>query len=362
VITKIDKYIIKKYITTFFFIVVVISMIAGVIDFSDHIDDFLESDAPISKIITQYYFNFFPFISGLMWPLYALIAVIFFTSRMAYNSEIISILNAGVSYWRLMRPYLIAATLLAGMHLFMNSTLIPLGSKAKTAFENTYLYSHNDLGKTRNVHMYISPTTKIYIKRYIKRDSLARDVMMEEFKDGKLASILSADEIRCLPEGEGKKWQLKKYYKRTFDGLREKVEEGESQDTVLNLLPEDFISYDNAKDAMTSAELQYYINRRKSRGAGGTEIYEVEYHRRWAQPATLFILTIIGMSLASRKMRGGIGFHLALGVGLGSLYIVMFQFSTTFVTNGNLPAIVGVWIPSVVFALVALYLVSKAQK
>lgn len=361
-LTKLDKYIIKKYLSTFFFVVLVFSMIAGVVDFSDHIDDFLESDASWSQIIGQYYLNFFPFINGLLWPLYALISVIFFTSRMAYNSEIISILNAGVSYWRLMRPYLVAAFLLFAIHLFMNSFTIPLGNKAKTTFENSYLYSGNDKGKTRNVHMYISPTSKIYIKRYSKRDSIAKEVMIEEFKDGELVSILSADAIKCLSGGDGKKWNIRKYYKRTFMGLREIIEEGESKDTTFNLLHDDFVSFDNAKDAMTSSELKYYIDRRKSRGAGGTEMYEVEYHRRWAQPATLFILTIIGMSLASRKVRGGIGFHLALGVGLGSLYIIMFQFSTTFVTNGDLPAIIGVWIPSVVFTFVAMYLVSKAQK
>ncbi len=361
-LSKLDRYIVKKYLNTFFFIVLIVCMLAGVIDFSDHIDDFLKSKAPITKIIGQYYLFFFPYISGLLWPLFSLMAVIFFTSRMAYNSEIIAILNSGSSYFRLMRPYLFASTVLVLIHLLLNAFIIPLGNKEKTDFENNYLYSHNDMGKTRNVHLFISPESKIYIKRYVKRDSTAKEVMIENFKDGELISILSADNIRCTGNEDGKEWSVNKFYQRTFDGLKETVVEGEKFDTLLNLLPDDFIAYDNAKDAMTSSELTYFINRKKSRGAGGTELYEVELHRRYAQPFMVYILTILGMSLSSRKVRGGTGLHLALGVGLGSLYIFLFQFSTTLSINGGLPPMLSVWIPSFLFLGVALYLVSKAQK
>ncbi len=356
---KLDKYIIRKYLSTFFFVVLIISLIACVIDFSDHLDDFNKSKAPLSKIIGQYYFNFVPYINGLLWPLYALLSVIFFTSRLAFNSEIISILNAGVSFGRLMRPYLIAAAILAGMQLYMNSEWIPRGSKAKIEFENTYFYSHNDEGKRRNVHLFLSENSKVFIKNYIKRDSVAVDVMVETFDSTGLRSILSADKMTYLPEG---KWRIEKYYTRTFLGLREDIREGKSVDTTFNLLPEDFVNYDNAKDAMTSRELRRYIERQKSRSAGNTEAYEIELHRRWAGPFTIFILTMIGMSLAARKIRGGIGLHLALGVGLGALYILMFQFSTTFVTNAGLPPMLGVWIPTFIFSLVAVVLMFKAQK
>ncbi len=357
---KLDRYIIKQYLSTFFFLALVASMLAGVVDFSDHVDDFLKSKAPIKEIVFHYYLNYFPYINGLLWPIYSLITVIFFTSRMAYNSEIISILNAGTSFWRLLYPYIVAASIVAGINLLMNTVLIPQGNKKKTEFENTYFYKNNDKGKTRNVHLFTSPNSKIYIKRYIKRDSSAQDVMIEGFKDGQVTSILFADKIKCLPE-EGK-WRLKNYYIRTFKGLREEIVEGTELDTVINLLPEDFIAFDNAQDAMTSRELTTHINRQRSRGAGGTASYEIEMHRRYAQPFTIFILTLIGVSLASRKIRGGIGLHLALGLGIGSLYIFMFQFSKTFSINGSLPPSLGVWIPSIVFSFVALYLISKAQK
>ncbi len=355
-----DKYIIKKYLSTFFYAVIIFSLLACVIDFSDHLDNFMRSNAPIKSILFEYYLFFIPFFVGLVWPLFCLISVIFFTSRMAYNSEIISIINTGSSFGRLLRPYMMAATVLAGLNLLLNTYIIPKGSKIKTEFENVYIYKMTDKGKTQNVHLFTSPDSKVYIKRYSKRDSTAKDVMIEHFEEGRLKKILSAEKIKALPEGG--KWKLIDYTERTFNGLREEMEEGKEKTMSINLLPEDFISYDNAKDAMTSQELHQYIERQRSRGAGGTQLYEVELHRRYAQPFIVYILTIIGMALSSRKVRGGIGLHLALGIALGSVYIFLFQFSITLSINGNFPPMLSVWMPSILFAFIALYLVLKAQK
>ncbi len=359
-IKTLDRYIIKKYLTTFFFAVIIFSMLACVIDFSDHLDNFMRNNAPLKKVIFQYYLFFIPYIVGLIWPLFCLISVIFFTSRMAYNSEIISMINTGMSFRRLLWPYMVASFILASINLLLNNYIIPKGSKIKTNFENEYIYKMTDRGKTKNVHLFTSPNSKIYIKRYMKRDSTANDVMIEEFENGSLKRILSAEKIKALPkDGE---WKLIDYYERTFKGMREEVVEGEEKVMRINLMPDDFIAYDNAKDAMTSSELSQYINRQKSRGAGGTKLYEVEYHRRYAQPFIVFILTIIGMALSSRKVRGGIGLHLALGAGLGSVYIFLFQFSTTLSINGSVSPMLSVWLPSILFMFIAIILVSKAQK
>ncbi len=355
-----DKYIIRKYLSTFFFVVVIISMLACVVDFSDHLDNFIKNDAPLDKILFEYYLFFIPFIVGLIWPLFCLISVIFFTSRMAYNSEIISMINTGMSFTRLLYPYMVAATILAALNMALNNYIIPKGSKIRTNFENTYIYRMTDKGKTKNVHLFTSKSSKVFIKRYSKKDSIAHDVMIEQFKEGELISILSADKIKALPKE--KEWKLINYYERTFNGLEEIIDEGEEKMMEINLLPDDFISYDNAKDAMTSLELWKYIQRQRSRGAGGTALYEVELHRRLAQPFIVFVLTIIGMALSSRKVRGGMGWHLALGVGLGSLYIFLFQFSTTLSINGDMPAMLSVWLPSILFLVVAFILVNKAQK
>ncbi len=357
---KLDKYIIRKFLLTFFFAVLVFSLIAGVVDFSDHLDNFLRSNAPVKKIIFEYYLHFIPYISAMLFPMYSLIAVIFFTSRMAFNSEIISMLNAGMSFGRLLRPYMIAASILTALGLLLNTLLIPMGSKVKTKFENEYVYRKTDRGKTLNVHLFLSEDSKIFIKRYLKRDSTAKDVMLETFKDKELHSILFADKIKALPDG--RTWEFYKYYTRTFNGLREEIEEGDTMRMEMNLKPEDFVAYDNAKDAMTSSELLTHISRQRSRSAGGTQAYEVEFHRRIAQPFLIIILTIIGMSLSARKTRGGMGFNIALGVGLGSVYIFLFQFSTTLVINGTMPPWLGVWLPSILFTFVAMYLVKTAQK
>lgn len=359
---KLDAYIIKKYLATFFFTVLIFTMISVVIDFSDKVEDFIEEPVTIRQILVEYYLNYIPHINSLLWPLYALISVIFFTSRMAFNSEIISILNAGVSFGRLMRPYLIAATVIAGIHFIGNHFVIPIGNKTRLDFEHTYIWKHSDEGKTNNVHLFTSPTEKVYIKSYRKRDTLARDFRIETFEGEKLVSLIKAQTAEWI--GPPNKWRLRNYEIRTFNGLRETIDIGMNKqlDTTVNITPADFVRYANQKEMMPTSELMECIDIERQRGIGNTKVYEIEMHRRSAEPFTIFILTIIGMAVASRKVRGGMGLHLAIGVALGAIYIFMSKFSITFATNDNLSALLGVWIPNIIFSFIAAILVLKAQK
>lgn len=359
---KIDQYIIKKYLSTFFFTVLIITMIAIIIDISQQIEKFIENEASLDKIIFDYYLNYIPFINGLLFPLHALIAVIFFTSRLAYNSEIISIFGAGVSFKRLLYPYMIAASFIAGLHLLGNHWIIPSGNRTMVEFKNQYMKKNTDKGKTTNIHFFIEPNTKIYIKYYKKSDTTAREFRLEKFEGDELVYLLKSREAEW--KGEPNKWKIKNYEIRKFDGEEEEIilGKGKSIDTTLNLHPTDFVRHVNEKERMSTAEIQKFVNVERMRGLENTKMFEIEIHRRTADAFTIIILTLIGVAVAARKVRGGMGLHLALGAGIGAIYIVLSKFSITFSTNHSLPPLIGVWLPNLIFFCVALYLLSRAQK
>lgn len=357
-----DWYILKKFMTTFFFTVLIFSMIGVVIDFSEKVEKFIEEPITQREIWLQYYPTFILFLDALLWPLFTLIAVIFFTSRMASNSEVISIFNAGVSFRRYMRPYMVGAVFLALLNFFGNHYFIPLGNKTMYRIMYTYLDKNNDKGKTQNVHLFVSPNTKVFIEFYRKRDTTARGFRIEHFKDNQLTSLLKAESARWV--GSPGKWQLNSYEVHTFNGLHEDllVRRGQQLDTTLNLTPDDFVDYKEQHSMMTTPELQHYIKSQKTRGVGNTDKYEVELYRRTADAFTIFILTIIGMAIASRKVRGGIGLHLAIGIALGAVFIFLSRFAIVFATSQVIPPIIGMWMPNIVFAVVAWYMVKTAQK
>lgn len=359
---KLDRYIIGKYLSTFFFTVLIFTLIAAIIDFSTKVEDFIEEDVTVWQILFDYEINFMLMIDGLLLPLYALISVIFFTSRMANNSEIISILNSGVSFQRLLMPYMIAAAGITAIHLIGNHYVIPKGNKTRLDFEHTYVWHHNNKGQTSNIHLFLDQETKVFIKYYRRRDTTARDFQLEKIKDNELKTLLKAEEASW--QGELGKWRLKNYEIHSFDGLNEDliIGKGEHIDTLLNLTPEDFVRYINQKEMMVTSELNSFVQRERERGVGNTKVYEVEIQRRTAEPFSILILTIIGVAVAARKVRGGMGLHLALGVGLAGIFIFLSKFSITFATNESLSAALGVWIPNFIFSGVALFLAIKAQK
>lgn len=356
---QIDKYIIKKYLKTFFFTMILISMVSVVIDFAERMDKWIKTPG---EEILDYYLNFIPWVNGLMWPLFALITVIFFTSRMAKNSEIIPIYNAGVSFYRLLIPYTIAGTILAVLLWAGNNYIIPKSSKVKNEIESEYIYKSKKKTLSNNLHMYISPDSKVFIKFYRKRDTTGQNFRLERFKDGEIVYMIKAKKIHFKEEPNY--WTLEDYQIREFDGIKESllIKEGEKLDTVMNFTPKDFIRYTNQMQMMTTGELRDFIEAENEKGLLPSKMYVIELYRRTSDPFTIIILTLIGAAVATRKVRGGFGLHLALGVIIGAAYVVVSRFSSTFATNDTLSPALGVWIPNFIFLLFAGYLIYRAQK
>lgn len=360
-LTIIDRYIIKNFLSTFLFAVFLFTMIAMVIDFSERIDDFLEEAVPIKEIIFDYYLNFIPQINGMLWPLFTLLSVIFFTSRLALNSEILSILNSGASFMRILRPYLITASMIAFVHLLGNHFIIPKANETKVAFENKYVTKIDLESKNDHVHLFLDENTKVYIKYNSKSDSVAHGFGIEKFgEDGQLISETVADLARWKTETQS--WQMENVHIRHFDGLTERLERHQRLDTVINLHPKDLVRRDNYKTTMTTPALIEFINKETAKGVRAFTSFQVEVYRRTSEPFAIFILTCIGMAVAARKTRGGMGLHLVIGAVIGALFIVMSRFSMTLSTNAGLHPFLGAWLPNILFIFVVIYLIRKAQQ
>ena len=299
--------------------------------------------------------------TSLLMPLYTLVGVVFFTSRLAFNSEILAIFNAGVSFRRLLRPYLIAGSVIALFHLSINHFIAPIFNQWKLWFEHTYVWTDQDRGKTSNAHFLTAPDTKVFIKGYNKTNQTMVGLRVEKFTGSKIESILEAENATWKPDPD--RWTLTQWSVRTFDGLRETYTRSTTPiDSAINLSPQDFVYFSNQNQEMTTPELLAVIARDQERGLANSRDYDIEKHRRTADAATNIILTIIGLAVAGRKVRGGMGFHLALGIGIGAGFILLSKFAVSFATSGSVPVMLGMWIPNLIFAAIALWLITKAQK
>lgn len=359
-IKVLDQYIIKKYLSTFFFAALILTMITVPIDLSDKIQSFIEK--PCTKLeILKYYAGFVLHMTALLLPLYTLIAVVFFTSRMAFDAEILSILNAGVSFNRMLRPYLIAGGVVMCLHLFLNHFAAPTMNKVRHWFERTYVWTDQEKSRSSNVHFLVGEGKKVFIRGYNKAGKTASGLKLEHFDGNRIISILDAENAK-FDTATGK-WQLTNWTIRKFDdGIRESISKHiEPLDTAINLLPEDFIFFNNQNEELTTAQLLKSIERDKSRGIADKS-YEIELHRRTADAVTSLILTIIGLAVAGRKVRGGMGLHLALAIGVGALFVLMSKFAVSFASSGTVPVVVGMWLPNLAFFGVAVWLVVRAQK
>lgn len=354
-----DRYLLGKYLASFFFIVLIFSIVAGVVDVGDKIDNYIEEKLSFGFVITEYYLNFIPWINGLLVPLYSLIAVVFFTSRLANDSEFISMIGNGVSFYRILVPYLMGALIIASLSLWFNHLVIPRGNKKKVHFENTYVWKHNLKSRTDNIHITTGENESSYISTLSLVDSSARDMTITRNFGSAVVWKLTASFAR--PQ-KGKAWSLEGVRIRTFDGMTERMLYRAKLDTVLGFLPGDLIRRENLKETMTTPELSEFIISERARGFSPSKEFEVEAARRSAEPFAVIVLTIIGLATASRKVRGGMGLHLLLGVGVGATYVFMSKFSATFAIQGGLGAHFGSWIPNIIYGIVAVVLLLKAQK
>lgn len=355
-----DIYILKKFLGTFFFSIALIISISIVFDFSENVDEFIEKDAPTKAIFFDYYMNFVPYFANLFSSLFIFISVIFFTSKMASNTEIISILASGISFRRLLRPYLIGAILLSLISLYLNNFLIPKSNVKRLNFRYTYI-SKAFKNKDKNMHLQLDENSYAYIGSYSSPTDVGIKFSLEKFNDkGELKYKLIADYIRW--DTTKKLWTIQNFYERKIDGMNEEIRRGLSKDTVLNMHPKEFSRRDTDVEMLDYFALNEAIEAEKFKGSKSVTFFEIEKHKRIAFPFSAIILTFIGVSIASRKVRGGIGMHLLLGLLISFSFILFMKFSQTFSTNGGLHPMIAMWIPNALFGLLAIYLLAKAPK
>ena len=358
-IKKLDWYIIRKFLTTFFFAILVLAVISCVIDYSEKVDNLVSKKAPF-RDVANYYKDFIPHITALLFPLFIFIATIFFTSQLAYKSEIIAMLSSGISFKRFLRPYFIGGGFLCAISLVANHWIIPVANKERVAFEDKYINDGNFQSAGENMHLGISKDYYIYLQNYNYQNSTGGRFTAERMQGTLLKEKLMADYVTY--DSTKKIWHLHNVVIRTNDTLRESIKMLPELDMKFPISPGDLNSNEAKKEALTTPELNRYIDQEKLRGRENLNFYYVEKHRRTAQPFAAIILTIIGACIASRKIRGGSGLHLAIGIAISALYIMFLQLSTTFSTKSSLNPLIAVWIPNIIFGLLAVYLYRRQTK
>lgn len=355
-----DLYIIRKFLGTFFFSIGILMLIVIIFDLSEKLDEFMEKEAPVSAIMFDYFLNFIPYFAALIAPLFTFIAVIFFTSRMAYNTEIIAILSSGVSFNRLLLPYFIASFLIVVLNIYLNLYIIPHANAERFKFEETYYRNSVKGFADRNVHKQIEPGVFVFLESYSTANNYGRKFSIEKFEDGELKSKMLAQDIRW--DTTKGKWVIRNYMIRDYIEGEQVITTGTTIDTTLKLTTEEFRRRDNAIEAMDKNVLDDFIDNQKMQGSGRVNALLVEKYRRVVDPFSTFILTLIGVSVSSRKVRGGIGMHIALGLLMSTSYLVFQKFSSQFAISGMFSPLVAVWIPNVIFAAIAFFLYRSAPK
>lgn len=361
---KLDIYILKKFFSTFFFIILLLTVIACVIDISEKTDDFVKSGLSAKEIFFQYFIGFIPHIAALLFPLFVFIAVIFFTSKMAGRSEIVAILASGTSFRRLMRPYWVGGALLALLLWYANQYVIPRANAIRTRFEAIYVNgnsSYNPLiQKSSNIYRRIDSFTYAGMHYYDTVNKMGGPFFMDRIKHNKVVYNLRAETLKW--DTTVKKWMVTNVVERELNNTDERVWMSDQKVLDFNFKPYDLSRDEYAKDKLTTAELDRFIQLEEMRGSEGLNTLKVERHRRYATPLSILILTIMGVSIAARKVRGGSGVHLALGFCLAAAYIILDKFSTVFSTKGSFPPVLAAWMPNIIFAFVAYFIYRKAPK
>ncbi len=354
-IKRLDWYIIKKFIGTYIFSIVLIISISIVFDVNENLAKFTQYHAPLRAIVFDYYMNFVPYFANLFSPLFVFIAVIFFTSKLAGNSEIIAMLAAGVSFKRLMRPYMISCVLISLLSFYLSAYVIPHGTVIRQNFETTYKNKRKNTAAD-NVQLQVGQGVIAYIQHYDNLMKRGYGFSLDKFENKKLVSHMTATDIQYDTISDTKyQWKARNWKIRQLKGLREHITSGSQCDTTIMMEPTDLVYSKGQQETFTSPELREYISKQIDRGSGNVVQYQVEYHKRIASSFASFILTIIGLSLSSRKRKGGMGLYLGIGLALSFAYIMLQTVSSTFAINADFPPMLAAWIPNIIFAVVAYF-------
>ena len=354
-IKRLDWYIIKKFIGTYFFSIILIISIAIVFDVNEHLAKFTQYHAPLKAIVFDYYANFIPYFANLFSPLFVFISVIFFTSKLAGNSEIIAMLAAVVSFKRLMRPYMMSCVFISLLSYYLSAYVIPHGTIIRQNFETTYKNKKKNTAAD-NVQLQVGQGVIAYIQHYDNTSKKGYGFSLDKFENKKLVSHMTATDIQYDTISDTKyKWKVRNWKIRQLKGLREHITSGAQRDTVIIMEPADLVYSKGQQETFTSPELYDYISKQIDRGSSNVVQYQVEYHKRIAASFASFILTIIGLSLSSRKRKGGMGLYLGIGLALSFTYIMLQTISSTFAINASFPPMLAAWTPNIIFAFVAYF-------
>ncbi len=359
-IKKMDRYIIGKFIGTYIYSIILIISISIVFDVNENLAKFTTNHAPLRAIVFDYYANFVPYFANLFSPLFVFIAVIFFTSKLAGNSEIIAMLACGMSFKRLLRPYMISAALISILNFTLGAYVIPKGTVIRHDFESLY---KNNKKKTSasNVQLQVGKGVIAYIQQYDDVSKTGYGFSLDKFENKKLVSHMTANVIKYDTISDNRyQWRAVNYKIRTLKGMREQIKTGAEIDTMIMMEPMDLVFSKGQQETFTSPELLRYISKQKDRGSSNVVQYEVEYHKRIASCFASFILTIIGASLSARKRKGGMGLYLGIGMALSFSYILLQTVSSTFAINADTPPVLAAWIPNLLYFAIAYYCFKKA--
>lgn len=355
-----DGYITRKFVGTYVFAIALIILIVVVFDAVERIDDFVDKKAPLKAILLDYYLNFIPYFINQFTGLFTFIAVIFFTSKMAYQTEIIAILSSGVSFKRLMWPYFVSATLITALALVLSLWVIPSANEGRVDFEMKYFRKNSYIKYDQHIYRQIYPGTFAYIRSYSNSSKKAAYLAIEQYEGSSIVGMLDARDVTFNPEK--KSWAASKYITRTFDGEVETFETHNRLDTMINLDVKELTKLENLISTMSIRELNEFITEQKAKGSDMLTLFEVERQNRFAYPFATFILTLMGVSLSSRKVRGGTGLHIGIGIALCFTYIMLCRFAAEFAKGSSISPILFVWSPNLIFAIIAVYLYRKAPK
>ena len=356
-----DRYILGKFLATYFFAIAMIIVIVVLFDYVEKVDDFTELHAPVSAIIFDYYLNFIPYFVNQFSCLFTFIACIFFTSKLAYQTEIVAMLSGGMSFRRLMWPYFLGALIIGTLSLAMNLWLIPITQQNIVDFEAQYIKRRQNVQFDRHIYRQIEPGTFAYIRGYQHKAQRASFFALEEYADGTMIRALEAADVKFDPET--KRWTAPRYTKREFDSLRvETFTQHRNLDTLINLEVTELGRINELIKTMNIHRLNEFIAQQRAKGSDSINLIQVEQHARYAYPLGTFILTLIAVSLSSRKVRGGTGLHIGVGIALCFSYILFYRFFEEFAKSGSLPVGVAIWLPNLIYLIIGVYLYQKAPK
>ena len=356
-----DRYILGKFLMTFFFAIAMILVIVVLFDYVEKVDDFTELHAPLSAILFDYYLNFIPYFANQFCSLFTFIACIFFTSKLAYQTEIVAMLSGGMSFRRLMWPYVLGALIIGAMSLTLNLWVIPVTQQKIVAFEAMYNKRRQNVQFDRHIYRQIEPGIFAYVRSYQHGSKRASFFALEQYEEGSMVRSLEAADVTFDPDT--KRWSAQRYTTREFDSLEnETFTQYRNLDTLINLEEAELGVVNQLIKTMNIHDLNDFLAQQRAKGSDTINIIQVEQHARFAYPLGTFILTLIGVSLSSRKVRGGTGLHIGVGIALCFSYILFYRFFEEFAKSGSLPPGLAIWLPNIIYLIIGIYLYQKAPK